>query len=234
MVIIPAIDLWNGEVVRLLRGDPALSTVYSKNPVEVAKKWKSQGAEILHLVDLSAALGQKDNLEVISKILEEVDIKIEVGGGIRDQKKAEKLISLGAERVIVGTKSLDGSFLKKLIKSLGRDKVAVGADVINSQIAVRGWQEKTSFEILDFIKYLKDKGVKWVIYTDISRDGTLEGVNLEQIEKLSVFEDLNIIISGGVSSLNDLKDIKQKAPFVWGVIVGKALYEGKINLETVL
>jgi len=247
MLVIPAIDLWKGKVVRLLKGNPADSTVYSDNPLQVAKEWKVKGAELLHLVDLSAALGQEDNLEIIAKILEEVDIKVEVGGGIRDIKKAKKLVSLGAERVIVGTKSLEDKFLKDLIRAVGLEKIVVSVDTIDSRVAIKGWQEKTSFETLDFIKSLIERGIKWIIYTDISRDGTLEGLNLEPIKEFSSFfapakgwsvssrrgGGTNIIISGGVSTFDDIKKIRQETPFIWGVIVGKALYEKRMDFENI-
>lgn len=230
MVIIPAIDLLNGNVVRLFRGDPALSKFYSASPVEIAKKWESQGAQCLHVVDLSAALGEKDNFKVIEEIVREVDIKVEVGGGIRSIEKAQELISLGVERVVIGTKGLDENFLKRIVDSLGKEKVAVSVDVIHSFLAVEGWQKKTELKGIDFISQLRDKGIKWIIYTDISRDGTLKGVDYEEIKKLSRFKDIKIIFSGGVSSLTDIKKIKEDMPFIWGVIVGKALYEGKIDL----
>ncbi len=237
MLVIPAIDLWEGKVVRLLKGNPADSTVYSDNPLQVAGEWKRKGAELLHLVDLSAALGQEDNSRIIAKILEEVDIKVEVGGGIRDTEKAKELISLGAQRIIVGTKSLEDKFLKDLIRTVGLERVAVSVDTIGSKVAVKGWQEKTSLEAIDFIKSLTEKGVKWIIYTDISRDGTLEGLNLEPVKEFSSFSaparETNIIISGGVSSPQDIKKIKEETPFIWGVIVGKALYEGRIDLKNI-
>lgn len=233
MVIIPAVDLWEGKVVRLFKGDPARSTVYSDNPVETAKKWKQQGAKLLHVVDLSAALGKRDNFEVIERIIKESGVEIEVGGGIRTKEKAEKLISLGAKRIIIGTKGLDKDFLKSLLESLGSDKVAVSVDTAGSEVAIRGWQEKSSVKALDLIKSLRDEGLKWLIYTDISRDGTMEGVDLSRVRELSSFEDLNIIFGGGVSYPEDIIRIKQKTPFIWGVITGKALYEGKIDLRKI-
>ena len=247
MLVIPAIDLWEGKVVRLLKGNPAESTVYSDNPLQIAKEWKAKGAELIHLVDLSAALGQEDNLKIISKIIKDVDVKIEVGGGIRDIGKAKQLISLGAQRIIVGTKSLEDKFLKDLIRAVGLERIAISVDTIDSKVAVKGWQEKTSFEALDFIKSLIEKGIKWIIYTDISRDGTLEGLNLEPVKKFLAFSTpakgwlnlgrrgrgTNIIISGGVSSSEDITNIKKEIPFIWGVIVGKALYEGRIDLENI-
>jgi len=233
MLVIPAIDLWEGKVVRLLKGNPADSTVYSNDPLQVARDWKRKGAGLLHLVDLSAALGQEDNSEIIAKILEEVDIKVEVGGGIRDIEKAKKLISLGAVRIIVGTKGLEDKFLKDLIRAVGLERIAVSVDAIGSQVAVKGWQEKTSLEALDFIKSLVERGIKWIIYTDISRDGTLEGLNLEPVKEFSSFKKANIIVSGGVSSPEDIKRIKEETPFIWGVIVGKAFYEGRIDSESI-
>lgn len=231
MVIIPAIDLLNGHVVRLFRGDPSLSKFYSASPVEIAKKWRLEGAELLHIVDLSAALGEKNNQEVIEEIIKEVNIKVEVGGGIRTLEKAQKLISLGVERIVIGTKGVDEKFLKQIVDSLGKEKVAVSVDVIHSFLAVEGWQKKTELKGIDFITQLKDKGIKWIIYTDISRDGTLKGADYEEIKKLAGFKNVNIIFSGGISSLSDIKKIKEDMPFIWGVIVGKALYEGKIDLS---
>ena len=266
MLAIPAIDLWEGRVVRFLKGNPAASTVYSDNPLEIAKTWKEKGAKLIHLVDLSAALGQEDNFKIIVRILKEVDVKIEVGGGIRDVERAKKLISLGAHRVIVGTKSLEDKFLKKLIRLIGVERIAVSVDAVGSVVAVKGWQEKTSLKVLDFIESLLGKGIKWIIYTDISRDGTLKGVNLDFVKKLSIFsakpvyhgrggflsgrtkevpsnlsrpmsgvpgKGANIIIAGGVASLDDINKIKRETPLVWGVIIGKALYEGKIDLENI-
>ncbi|MBU1523737.1 MAG: 1-(5-phosphoribosyl)-5-((5-phosphoribosylamino)methylideneamino)imidazole-4-carboxamide isomerase [Candidatus Omnitrophica bacterium] len=246
MIIIPAIDLWKGNVVRFMRGSPDFSKVYSANPIEIARKWAKEGARLLHLVDLSAALSEGDNVEIIREILKEVNIDVEIGGGIRDLRRAEELIQMGAKRLIIGTKGLDERFLEDLMLSLGRDRVAVSADVIDAFVAVEGWQRKTELRGLDFIKYLQDKGVKWVIYTDISRDGTLQGVNLEAIKKLAIFEKINpalcskersftrgginLIVSGGVSCLEDIKNIKKEAPFVWGIIAGKALYEERVNL----
>lgn len=233
MITIPAIDLYQGKVVRLTRGDPKASKVYSDDPVAIAKKWEAEGAKLIHLVDLSAALGEGDNLTEIKSIIENVKVRVQVGGGIRDIKKVKQLLSLGAERIIIGTKALDEDFLNQVLKSLDKEKVAIGVDVINSNLAIEGWRTKTDFSGLDFIAYLQLKGIKWIIYTDISRDGTLQGLNCQQITKLATFGDMNIIASGGVASLEDLRQIKQCASFIWGVIVGKALYEGKFTLSEV-
>jgi len=231
MLIIPAIDLYNGKVVRFVKGDPLHSTVYSDKPLEIAKQWEKEGAKIIHVVDLSAALGEADNLKVIEAILKEVDIKVEVGGGIRDIDRAVKLASLGAERIVIGTKSLDDSFIKSLITRVSIEKIAVGVDVKDGVVATKGWKEKSSLEPLSFIENIISKGIKWIIYTDISRDGTLEGVNLAALCELSRFKGVNFIASGGVSSLEDIKNLKNKLPFVWGCICGKALYDGKFTLK---
>ncbi|UCG35184.1 MAG: 1-(5-phosphoribosyl)-5-[(5-phosphoribosylamino)methylideneamino]imidazole-4-carboxamide isomerase [Candidatus Omnitrophota bacterium] len=230
MKIIPAIDLWEGKVVRLVRGDPNLSTVYSQDPLSIAKKWAAEGAQIMHLVDLSAALAKSDNMEIIEEIIKEVKVPIEVGGGIRTIERAKRLISLGAERIIVGTKSTDEEFLDKLLANVDKTKVAVSVDLIEDRLAVEGWKLRTNIKGNDFINYLREKGLEWIIYTDISRDGTLEGPNIDRIKSLGQIPGLSFIISGGISSLDDIKRLQKEASFVWGVIVGKALYEGVFSL----
>jgi phosphoribosylformimino-5-aminoimidazole carboxamide ribotide isomerase len=230
MLIIPAIDLYQGKVVRLFKGDINRSKVYSDNPLGVARQWEAQGAKFLHLVDLSAAFEQGDNLAAIKSIIKSLKIKVEVGGGIRDLRKAKALISLGVERVIIGTKGLDDNFLTQALKAVGAEKLAVSVDVKDSFVAVCGWQEKTTVTYLEFIDHLKKKGIKWIIHTDISRDGTLKGVDLEILKQLSVYKDINLIISGGISSLEDIKNIKKQVPLVWGIILGKALYEAEVSL----
>ena len=231
MLIIPAIDLYNGKVVRFVKGDPSRSTIYSDNPLSVARKWQNEGAEVLHIVDLSAALGESDNADIIEHIIREIDIDVEVGGGIRDIDRAVKLVSLGAERIVVGTKSLDDNFIKSLTANVSIEKIAVGVDVKEGVVATKGWKEKTSLEPLIFIENIISKGIKWIIYTDISRDGTLQGVNLEALAQLSQFKGVNFIASGGISSLDDLKNLKKKLPFVWGCVCGKALYDDKFKLK---
>lgn len=231
MLIIPAIDLWEGKVVRFKRGDPYFSTVYSNDPLATAKDWAKQGASLLHLVDLSAAFGLGDNLEIISKIIKEKKIKVQVGGGIRTLEKAQEIISLGVERIVIGTKSLEEDFLEKAIARFSPRKIAVGVDVFNGVVAVDGWRQKTSLLGMDFIKYLEEKSIQWIIFTDISRDGMLSGVDTAQAAQLERFKKINFILSGGVSCFEDLLAIKKQAPFIEGVIVGKALYEKKIDLS---
>jgi phosphoribosylformimino-5-aminoimidazole carboxamide ribotide isomerase len=163
--------------------------------------------------------------------VKEVDIKVEIGGGIREIEKATKLIELGAERIIIGTKGIDDAFLAELTEKVDVEKIVLGVDAIDSWVAVRGWQERSKWKALDFISHLATKGIKWVIYTDISRDGTLEGPNLEEVKQFVKFSGLNFILSGGVSCLDDIRRVKQELPFIKGIIVGKALYEGKFQLS---
>ncbi|MEM7817174.1 MAG: 1-(5-phosphoribosyl)-5-[(5-phosphoribosylamino)methylideneamino] imidazole-4-carboxamide isomerase [Candidatus Aenigmatarchaeota archaeon] len=236
MLIIPAVDLWDGKVVRFKKGSPSECKVYSNDPLQIVKYWEKEKAELIYLVDLSSALGKKDNLEIIKEILKKSKIKIEVGGGIRNIKKAEKIVSFGAERIVIGTKSIEKKFLKKLLKILGQDKVAVSVDVIGNTVMVEGWKKSSSLFVLDFISYLIDNGIKWIIYTDIYRDGTLKGVSIRRLKQLSLFKDkdIRLIISGGVSFKEDLIKIKRNLPFIWGIILGKALYEGKIKFSEAL
>ena len=231
MKIIPAIDLLDGKVVRLKKGDPNLSTVYGDDPLAMAKKWQQEGAEILHLVDLSAALGQGSNAAIVEEITKNIDVPVQMGGGIRSIERAKSLVSVGVQRIVVGTKSLDGAFLDSLLKEIGPKKLAIGLDLLGGKLAVQGWQSTTDIKGIDFVNSLRDKGIEWIIHTDISRDGTLQGPNLEEVQAFACLEGMNVIASGGVSSLEDLKQLKEKAPSLWGVIVGKALYEGKFNVS---
>ncbi|MDD4955399.1 MAG: 1-(5-phosphoribosyl)-5-[(5-phosphoribosylamino)methylideneamino]imidazole-4-carboxamide isomerase [Candidatus Omnitrophica bacterium] len=234
MLIIPAIDLYKGKVVRFVKGDPVHSTVYSDDPLLAACNWVKEGAEVLHIVDLSAALGEADNADIIEQIIKEINVDIEVGGGIRDVKKALRFKKAGAKRIIVGTKSLEDKFLKELLSALGRDSLAVSVDTKEGFVATHGWQDKSKLKPIEFIEHLSLSGIKWVIYTDISRDGTLEGLNFKALKELAVFKDINFIASGGVSSLNDIKEVKDKLPFIWGIISGKALYDKKIDLKAAI
>ncbi|MFA5272368.1 MAG: 1-(5-phosphoribosyl)-5-[(5-phosphoribosylamino)methylideneamino]imidazole-4-carboxamide isomerase [Candidatus Omnitrophota bacterium] len=230
MIIIPAIDLYNGKVVRFVKGDPVHSTIYSDNPLSVARRWQDDGAKVIHIVDLSAALGEPDNAATVEHIIREIDIDVEVGGGIRNIEKALRFKNAGAKRIIVGTKSLDDGFLKELLSVLGQDKLAVSVDIKDGFVATKGWQETSKFKPIEFIEKLVALGIKWVIYTDISKDGTLEGLNFKALKELSAFKGINFIASGGVSGISDLKKVKEDLSFVWGIISGKALYDGKLSL----
>lgn len=232
MKIIPAIDLQNGEAVRLYKGDYDKKTVYSKNPLEIAQKFERMGATDLHLVDLDGAkIGQTRNLELVRKIKDETRLKIEIGGGIRDFDTVRMYLEqIGVERVILGTAAVENpDFLKELLIKYGPSKIIVGVDIREGFVSTSGWLEKTSLPYLSFLKKLERIGVKTTIITDISKDGTLTGPNFKLYDEISKECSLNVIISGGVKDSSDIQRATRSDFF--GIIVGKAYYEGKINLE---
>jgi len=229
MKIIPAIDLMNGQVVRLYKGDPKQKTVYSDNPVEIAKKWESNGADMLHLVDLDATLGIGSNLSIIKEVLNEVSIPVEVAGGLRDESLILDVIKI-SNRVVIGTLAFkDKDLLRKLLLTLGPEKIVISVDHKDGEIVIHGWQNKTGINLIDSIKEFLEMGFTEFLLTNVSRDGTLEGPDLEFLEQACKMEKANVIASGGISSIVDVKDVKEKNAY--GVILGKALYENKISIE---
>ena len=229
MKIIPAIDLMNGEVVRLYKGDPNQKTIYSENPVDIAKQWESAGADILHLVDLDATLGIGSNLEIIKKILETLTIPVEVAGGLRDKSQVLKMAKL-SERIVLGTLAFKNKpLLKSLLSELGREKIVISVDHIDGEIVIHGWQKDTGIKLIFAINEFLEMGFTEFLLTNVSRDGTLEGPDLEFLEQACNLRNTNIIASGGISNISDIEDVKEKNAF--GVILGKALYEKKISIE---
>ncbi len=230
MKLYPAIDLIKGQAVRLVRGDYEQMTVYSEDPVSVAKGFRDAGAEYLHVVDLEGAkTGETPNIELISRIIKEIGLKTEVGGGIRSAETVKKYVDAGVMRVILGTAALtQAGFVNEMVKLYG-DKIAVGVDVRDGFVAIRGWQEVTDKECMSFCREMQKAGVKTIICTDISKDGLLGGANFELYETMSKELGLDIIASGGVSTLEDIK--KLKALDIHGAILGKALYTGMLSLE---
>ena len=233
MIIFPAIDIKDGKVVRLLQGDYSKMTVYSENPVDVANTFKNSGATHLHLVDLDGAKdGKLVNFENIKNIIQEVDIFVQVGGGIRDMNRIKAYLELGVHKVILGTSAVtDPDLLKEAIKTYG-DKIAVGVDVKNGKVAINGWRKITDIDADDFLKTLENQGVSTVIYTDITKDGGLEGTNLPAYEELQRNYSFQIIASGGVTYLEELQTLKRMG--VYGVILGRALYAGTLTLRQVV
>ncbi len=233
MEIFPAIDIRNGNVVRLTEGDYNRMTVYGSSPLEMAETFVKKGAKNLHMVDLDGAKdGTPVNFDVIKSVAETGKLFTEVGGGIRDEKRIEDYLSLGVNRVILGTVAVRNfAFVEDAVKKYG-NKIAVGVDARDGKVAVSGWLETTEIDSLDFCKRLRDAGVKTVIYTDISKDGTLSGTNLKIYEKLSEIENLDIIASGGITFEDEIK--KLASMNTYGAIVGKAVYAGKLDLERVL
>ena len=229
MKIIPAIDLMNGQVVRLYKGDPKQKTVYSDNPVEIAKKWEADGADMLHVVDLDATLGIGSNLSIIKKILEEISIPVEVAGGLRDESLILDVAKI-SNRVVIGTLAFkDKELVKKLLLSLGPEKIVISVDHKDGEIVIHGWQDSAGIKLIDAIKEFLEMGFTEFLLTNVSRDGTLEGPDLEFLEQACSLDKTNVIASGGISNVDDVKDVKEKNAF--GVILGKALYENKISIE---
>ena len=233
MIIFPAIDLRDGKCVRLLRGDFAKETVYSSNPEDVALRWVREGAEYLHVVDLDGALaGKPQNTEVIKKILSSVQIPIEVGGGIRTLETIENTLELGVKRVILGSVAVQNRSLVKEACQRYRDRIVVGIDAKDGITVIDGWGVSGGIPAVELAKELASFGLKTVIYTDISRDGTLSGVNIEATSKLAIESGVDIIASGGVKSLEDIHALKKcEVDGIVGVIAGKSIYEGTLSLS---
>ena len=230
MIIFPAIDLYEGKAVRLYKGDYSKLTVYDENPINTAKKFVEEGATHIHMVDLEGARdGNTPNFETVKQIVNATDLFVEIGGGIRDMETIEKYLSVGVGRVILGTAAVSSEgFVERAVEKYG-DKIAVGADIKDGEIAVKGWVEKSGVKSDDFFEKMQNIGVKTIICTDISRDGAMRGTNLELYRSLSQKYDMNIIASGGVSSLDDVIALRKMD--VYGAIIGKAYYTGAIRLS---
>ncbi|MBR5515891.1 MAG: 1-(5-phosphoribosyl)-5-[Clostridia bacterium] len=230
MVILPAIDLYDKKAVRLFKGDYKQMTVYSDKPWEFAREFYEKGAKWLHLVDLEGAKdGTTPNLETIKRIVSETGLLVEVGGGIRNMEVVEKYISIGVSRVILGTAAVkDPEFLKEAVTKYG-EKVAVGVDIKDELVAIKGWTEVCELNCFDFCGQLEDLGVKTVICTDISKDGALKGTNLELYRRLSDKFKIDFVASGGVTTIDDVAELKKIG--VYGAILGKALYTNNIDLK---
>ena len=230
MNIFPAIDLYQGKAVRLYKGDYAQMTVYSDNPPEIARDFLNQGAKFIHIVDLEGAKsGKPENLDTIRRIMAEGDLFVEVGGGIRNMETVEAYLSNGVNRVILGTAAVtDQEFLKDAIRRYG-DKIAVGVDLKDGYVAIKGWTEKSQLTADDFFRQMEELGVSTVICTDISKDGAMQGTNRELYRQLSQQYRIQIIASGGVSSMEDIRQLREMN--LYGAIIGKAYYVGAINLR---
>lgn len=230
MIIFPAIDLYEKKAVRLLKGDYNKMTVYSDNPLEVAVDFKNSGATHIHMVDLEGArFGNSPNLSVVKDVVNETGFFAEIGGGIRSIETVEKYIDAGVSRVILGTAAVENEeFLKNAVSVYG-DKIAVGADVKDGYIAIKGWTEKSAYTLSDFCKKMQDIGVSYMICTDISKDGAMCGTNRQMYKILSETTGMNITASGGVSSLDDVFALKEMN--LYGAIIGKAYYTGAIDLK---
>ena len=230
MNIFPAIDLVMGKAVRLFKGDYDQMTVYSDNPLEVAHDFESKGAEYIHLVDLEGAKdGTTPNIETVKKIAENTNLFTEIGGGIRNIETVEKYLNSGVDRVILGTAAVkDEAFLKKALEKFG-DKIAVGIDIKDGFVAIKGWTENSGIDPYAFTEKMQNLGVKYIICTDVSKDGAMKGTNLELYRELSRNFRINITASGGVSSIKDVEELRKMD--IYGAIIGKAYYVGAIDLK---
>ena len=234
MEIIPAIDLKDGRCVRLFQGDFNQETVFSDDPLAMAQSWQDQGSQRLHVVDLDGAIrGKPVHLEIISSIVETLDIPVQVGGGIRDLSSAEAWIEIGVARVVIGTAAVrDPDMVQEVCRKLGSEKIVVSVDAKDGLVALQGWQESSSVTVLDLASQMAKLGVVRLLYTDIARDGALTGPDLVTNARLTSETDLAIQASGGVSSLEDLRGLLRTG--VEGVIIGRALYTGAVSLPNAL
>jgi phosphoribosylformimino-5-aminoimidazole carboxamide ribotide isomerase len=233
MIVIPAVDILEGKCVRLVRGNPEKSKVYYENPLEAAQLLEIQGAELIHLIDLDAALDSGQNIGSIKKILDKISVKVQVGGGIRTLEKADSLLKLGAYRVIFGTVAVQNpSVVEEAVSRFGSKSVAVAVDEKDGKVTIHGWKNSSKKDYLDLSCTFEAMGVGALIFTSISVDGTLKGPRMEKIVKLVETVKVPVIASGGVATLEDLVELAGTG--VKGVVVGTALYEKKFTLEEAL
>ena len=233
MILLPAIDLYDNKAVRLYQGDYAQMTVYSEDPVAVAADFAAAGAEWLHMVDLAGArTGDTPHLELVARAVKESGLRVEIGGGIRAMETAERYLDAGVSRVILGTAAVtDEGFLREALRAFG-EHVAVGADVKDGYVAIRGWRESSPFTLEAFLDKLGGLGLRTLICTDISRDGAMRGSNRALYKSLSEKYDMDLIASGGVSSLEDIRALRELG--LYGAILGKAYYSGAVDLKEAL
>ncbi len=233
MIVIPAVDILGGKCVRLLRGDPNKSKIYYDDPLEAAQILEKQGARLIHVINLDAALGSGDNLSAIKRILDNVNVKVEIGGGIRTLEKAGELLNLGAYRVIFGTAALKNPLMvKDAVAKYGSEAIAVAIDEKDGKVAVHGWQNKSEIGYVELAKFFEDMGIGAIIYTPISVDGTLKGPEVQKTVDLIRTVSVPVIASGGVAELDDLVALSKTGAA--GVIVGTAIYEKKFTVKEAL
>jgi phosphoribosylformimino-5-aminoimidazole carboxamide ribotide isomerase len=233
MILYPAIDLKDGKCVRLEQGDFNKLEIYGTSPLDIAQSFERDGSKVLHIVDLDGAkTGERKNASIVQEIIEKTNLEIQLGGGIRSLETVSFWLELGIKRVILGTVAIENKQLVEEAVAKYGDRIIVGVDAKNNFVAINGWLESTNQNSFEFCKKLEQIGVKTVVYTDISKDGMLSGPNVEAYRKLSEETNLNIIASGGVSSINDLLELNHLN--IYGAISGKALYERKFTLEEAL
>lgn len=233
MILFPAIDIKDNKCVRLTQGKFDQVNVYSNDPVDMAKKWESLGAEYLHVVDLDGAKDEGfQNRKSIEKIAKSIRIPMQTGGGIRNKERIQNLLDIGVSRVIVGTMAIENQSLLKELTNIYKEKIVVSIDAFKGKVATRGWQDVGETNSVDLCLFLQDIGIKTIVYTDISKDGMLAGPNFEIYEELSQKTNLNIIASGGVTTISDIEKLNKMN--MYGAILGKALYDNKLDFKEAL
>jgi len=233
MILLPAIDIKDNKCVRLRQGKFEKVDIYSEEPWSMAKKWEDMGAQYLHIVDLDGAKNEGfQNMKSIERIAKSVNIPMQIGGGIRDESKIKELLELGFQRVIVGTMAIENKELTTKLAKIYKEHLAVSIDALNGKAATRGWQSIEDTDSIEAFKYLDSINIDTVVYTDISKDGMLEGPNFEIYEKLSMVNDINIIASGGVTTVDDIKKLNKLN--IYGAIIGKALYNNRLDFKDAL
>ena len=231
MKVIPAIDIMDNKVVRLVKGDPNNKTVYSSDPIGMAKKWEKAGADMLHVVDLDATLGTGSNLKTIKKITESVSIPVEAAGGLRTKEIIENALQFSS-KVVLGTIAFKNKqILEEISKKFGKERIVISADQMRGKIVISGWKENTGIELIEGIENFVRLGYSQFLITTVERDGTLHGPDLDSLQKACNIQNVNVIASGGISNLQDITNVKKCGAY--GVILGKALYDGKISVEEV-
>ncbi|MGI0047414.1 MAG: 1-(5-phosphoribosyl)-5-[(5-phosphoribosylamino)methylideneamino]imidazole-4-carboxamide isomerase [Nitrosotalea sp.] len=231
MKVIPAIDIMEDKVVRLVKGDPKNKTIYDNNPVETAKRWEEAGADMLHVVDLDATLGLGSNLQTIRRVVEEVSIPVEVAGGLRTEETITNVLDF-APKAVLGTVAFKNrDMLQRISKKFGRDRIVISADQLNGKIVVSGWKENTGVDLIPGIKEFVTLGFSEFLITSVDRDGTLKGPDIDSLKDACNIKGTKIIASGGISKLQDTVEVKKIG--ATGVILGKALYDKKITIEEV-
>lgn len=233
MIVIPAIDILGGMVARLTRGDFKFEKTYSGTAVDFAVRWNKAGARIIHVVDLDGArTGVFENLELIGEIASSVKVAVQLGGGLRDKDTIKKALDIGIARVIIGTRAVDRNFVKEVIAEFGPERIVAGIDSRQGRVAVSGWTETKDINTIDFLSVLQSLHVKTIVFTDILKDGTLSGPNFKAIKEVLEATDMDVVASGGISGIDDILELKRLEPKgLVACIVGKALYEGKLDLK---
>lgn len=231
MIVYPAIDLQDGKCVRLTKGDFAQQTVYEKSPLEQAKLFEDKGFKFLHIVDLDRTIDkEKSNLQTIKEIVQNTNLRVQVGGGLRTKDTIKEVIDLGVENAVLGTAAVNEPDLLIEVSEKYKNKISVGLDVRNQMIALKGWKDQTQILCFEFLRQIKNLPLKSIIFTDINKDGMKEGINLEDTLKMAESSNIPVIASGGVSSIKDIQTIKNQKK-IYGVVVGKAIYDGHIKLN---